>query len=303
MQRRDFLATMGLVGARLLTDSSTTYAQTGIVRQFHLKYAPHFGMFKSLAGPDLLDQLRYASEQGFTAWEDNGMPGRPVKLQEQIGQTMADLGMTMGVFVANKVSWGKPDLVSGNQENRERFLSSIRSAIEIAKRVNAKWITVVPGHVDNKLQKDYQTANVIEILREAAAILEPHNLVMVLEPLNWWANHAGQFLVTTPQAYMICKAVNSPSCKILFDIYHQQVSEGNLIPTIDKAWDQIAYFQVGDNPGRKEPGTGEINYRNVFRHIYEKGFKGVVGMEHGNSQNGAAGEQAVIEAYIAADDF
>ena len=126
---------------------------------------------------------------------------------------------------------------------------------------------------------------------------------MVLEPLNWWANHAGQFLQHTPQAYLICKAVNSPSCKILFDIYHQQISEGNLIPNIDKAWDEIAYFQIGDNPGRKEPGTGEINYRNVFRHIYEKGFEGVCGMEHGNSQEGAAGEQAVIDAYVAADDF
>ncbi|QEG34088.1 hydroxypyruvate isomerase family protein [Bythopirellula goksoeyrii] len=304
MLRREFLATTGVFGASLATGTATTFAQTFSAKhQFQLKYAPHFGMFKALGGDDPIDQLKFAADQGFTAWEDNGMPGRPVEMQEKIGQTMADLGMTMGVFVANNVSWGKPDLASGKQESRDNFLKSIRDSVDIAKRVNAKWMTVVPGHVDNKLQMDYQTANVIESLRQASAILEPHKLVMVLEPLNWWANHAGQFLVTTPQAYLICKAVNSPSCKILFDIYHQQISEGNLIPNIDKAWDEIAYFQVGDNPGRKEPGTGEINYRNVFRHIHDKGFTGVVGMEHGNSKDGAKGEQAVIDSYVKADDF
>ena len=109
---------------------------------------------------------------------------------------------------------------------------------------------------------------------------------MVLEPLNPWRDHPGLFLTKVPQAYMICQAVGSPSCKILFDIYHQQITEGNLIPNIDRAWDEIAYFQMGDNPGRKEPTTGEINYKNVFQHIHGKGYTGVMGMEHGNSKPG-----------------
>ena len=125
---------------------------------------------------------------------------------------------------------------------------------------------------------------------------------MVLEPLNPW-NHPGLFLTKIPQAYQICRAVGSPSCKILDDLYHQQITEGNLIPNIDRAWDQIAYFQVGDNPGRNEPTTGEINYRNVFRHIHGKDFDGLVGMEHGNAQAGKAGEQAVIDAYMTCDNF
>jgi hydroxypyruvate isomerase len=136
-----------------------------------------------------------------------------------------------------------------------------------------------------------------------AEVCEPAGLVMVLEPLNWWANHPGLFLTKIPQAYLICKAVDSPSCKILDDLYHQQISEGNLIPNMDKAWDEIPYFQIGDNPGRKEPGTGEINYRNVFKHIHDKGFTGILGMEHGNSIPGEAGEWAVIKAYQEADDF
>jgi hydroxypyruvate isomerase len=142
----------------------------------------------------------------------------------------------------------------------------------------------------------------VESLKQASALLEPHGLIMVLEPLNF-RDHPGLFLTESPQAYEICKAVDSPSCKILFDIYHQQIQEGNLIPNIDASWDEIAYFQVGDNPGRKEPTTGEINYRNVFKHIYDKGFKGIVGMEHGNSRPGVDGEQAVIDAYLKSDSF
>jgi hydroxypyruvate isomerase len=100
---------------------------------------------------------------------------------------------------------------------------------------------------------------------------------------------------------MICEAVNSPSCAILDDLYHQQITEGNLIPNIDAAWERIEYFQVGDNPGRNEPGTGEINYRNIFRHLRNKGYEGLIGMEHGNSLPDRQGEQAVIDSYARCD--
>ena len=194
-------------------------------------------------------------------------------------------------------------MARGKASDRKAFLEEIQASVAVAKRVNAKWMTVVPGTVDLKLVEDYQTANVIESLKQASAILEPHGIVMVLEPLNWYRNHAGLFLKESPQAFQICRAVNSPSCKILFDIYHQQIQEGNLIPNIEKCWDEIAYFQIGDNPGRKEPTTGEINYKNVFKYIHSRGFKGVMGMEHGNSRPDKAGEIAVIEAYKQVDDF
>ncbi len=125
---------------------------------------------------------------------------------------------------------------------------------------------------------------------------------MVLEPLNF-RNHPGLFLTEVPQAYALCRAVDSPSCKILFDIYHQQITEGNIIPNIDDAWDEIGYFQIGDNPGRNEPTSGEINYKNIFKHIYEKGFDGIMGMEHGNAHPGKEGEEKLIMAYKEVDDF
>ena len=125
---------------------------------------------------------------------------------------------------------------------------------------------------------------------------------MVLEPLNF-RNHPGMFLAESPHAYLVCKAVNSPSCKILFDIYHQQITEGNLIPNIEQCWDEIGYFQIGDNPGRKEPTSGEINYKNIFKYIHERKFEGILGMEHGNAQAGKEGEMALIKAYQSVDQF
>lgn len=270
--------------------------------RFKLSYAPHFGMFRNVAGKDLVDQLKFAADQGFTAWEDNSMKRRDVKEQERLAKAMDKLGIQMGVFVAEG-EFNKPTFAGKDKQAKEKVLKNITESIEVAKRVNAKWVTVVPGAFDKGVEWDYQTANAIDLLKRCAEKLEPHNIVMVLEPLNWWANHPGLFLHKIPQAYLICKAVASPSCKILFDLYHQQITEGNLIPNINQAWSEIAYFQCADNPGRKEPGTGEINYRRVFQHLHKKKFKGVMGMEHGNSQSGSAGDQAIIDAYLAADDF
>jgi hydroxypyruvate isomerase len=308
MQRRDFLKVGGatLVGTAgfSVPMSAAGAAAAQPKRSFKLKYAPHFGMFQNSAGASLTDQLRFAADQGFTAWEDNGMKGRSVQEQEKIARTMEQLDMTMGVFVAAGAgAFEKVTFAGDDKAVWDSVLKEIRESVDVAKRVRAKWMTVVPGHYHKGLEWDYQTANCVELLKRCAEIFEPHELVMVLEPLNWWTDHPGLFLHKIPQAYQICRAVGSPACKILFDIYHQQITEGNLIPNMDRAWDEIAYFQAGDNPGRNEPGTGEINYRNVFRHIHSKGFNGVIGMEHGNSRAGKEGEQAVIDAYVAADSF
>lgn len=310
MQRRKFIE-QSLLASAAITASPTsvfseelparTFGQTSPA-PFRLRYAPHDGMFQHSAGANILDQLRFMADQGFTAFEDNGMGGRDVALQEQMGTLMAKLGIAMGVFVAHKIYWSEPNLASGKADKREEFLADIRKSVEIAKRCGATWMTVVPGHLDLRLTKDYQTAHVVESLKRAAEILEPHGLVMVLEPLNF-RDHPGLFLIDVPQAYLICKAVDSPSCKILYDIYHAQIQVGNLIPNIDLAWSETAYFQVGDNPGRKEPTTGEINYKNVFRHVHAKGFQGIVGMEHGNFSPGKEGEMALIEAYKEVDGF
>ncbi|PHN05814.1 hydroxypyruvate isomerase family protein [Flavilitoribacter nigricans] len=305
MKRRTFLQNGVTTTAALATgavglNAKSTTGLTAKAKPFKMKFAPHLGMFKHHAGDDPIDQLVFMAEQGFSAFEDNGMKGRDVELQKKMGETMAKHGIDMGVFVAHDIYWSKPNLASGKEDLREEFLTQIKESVEVAKRCNAKWMTVVPGYQDLRQNMHYQTLHVAESLKRACEILEPHGLVMVLEPLNFY-NHPGLFLSESPQAFELCKLVGSPSCKILFDIYHQQIQEGNLLPNIEKTWDEIGYFQIGDNPGRKEPTTGEINYKNIFKYINEQEFPGILGMEHGNSQSGKEGEAAVLQAYREVD--
>lgn len=310
MKRRQFIQKGALTGS-LLSLGSTALATEALanvkmggasLNTFNLKYAPHDGMFKVHAGDSILAQLEFMADMGFSAFEDNEMRNRPLEERREIAKVMEKRGLAMGVFVAHKIYWKEPNLASGKSNWRAEFLDYIKSSVEVAKQVNAKWMTVVPGHVDLRLKHDYQMANVVETLKYAADILEPHNLTMVLEPLNF-RNHPGLFLTESPQAYQICRAIDSPSCKILFDIYHQQIQEGNLIPNIEACWEEIAYFQIGDNPGRNEPTSGEINYKNIFKFIHSRGYEGILGMEHGNSIEGREGEQRVIDAYKEVDNF
>ena len=303
MKRRNFIQNSTLTAASLMAVNplfSNNNSNPNHV--YNLNYAPHFGMFKNHAGSDIFNQLEFIKDQGFTAFEDNGMKNRDAKTQEKIGNFLSNYNIKMGVFVAHKIYWNEPNLASGDLNKRSEFLNDISNSIEVAKRVNAKWMTVVPGHLDLRKDMNYQTQNVIETLKQASRLLEKHDLTMVLEPLNF-RDHPGLFLTESPQAFQICKAVNSKSCKILFDIYHQQIQEGNLIPNIEASWNEIAYFQIGDNPGRNEPTTGEINYKNIFKYIYDKGFNGVLGMEHGNSLKGLEGELKLINSYKKVDNF
>lgn len=265
---------------------------------FKMDFAPHFGMFKNSAPGGLADELKFMADQGFRSLEDNGMLGRSIDDQNLIAKTMEQLNMRMGVFVVDGGDNWKTSLTTGKQEFLDNFLNTCKKSVEVAKRVNAKWMTVVPGFYERRMPIGIQTANVIEALKRGAEIFEPHGLTMVLEPLS---DTPELFLRNADQTYMICKAVGSPACKILYDIYHMQRNEGNLIATMQNTWDEIAYIQIGDNPGRKEPGTGEIHYGNVFKFIHEKGFDGILGMEHGNAIPGKEGELALIDAYRKVD--
>jgi hydroxypyruvate isomerase len=306
MQRKHFIKNTLLAGGGLLAGEVSRAAVQGkndlpaSGQPFKLNYAIHDGMFKNSAGNDFIDQIKFAYDIGFRSIEDNGMAGRPVEQQKAIGDALAKLGMSMGVFVLDKGGNDANSIATGKPENLEIFLKGCRQAVEISKRCNGKLTTMVPGDFERDLPIGIQTGNVIDALRRGAEILEPHGIVMVLEPLS---DSPNLFLRNSDQTYAICKGVNSPSCKILFDMFHMQRNEGNIIHNMDLTYGEIAYFQIGNNPGRNEPGTGEMDYRNIFKHIYHKGYKGILGMEHGKSKTGKEGELALIKAYRESDDF
>jgi hydroxypyruvate isomerase len=306
MKRRDILtgalgaAAVSLTGVGSLRAAAQA-APAPKKGRFKLRYAPSFGQFKNLAGSDLAAQVKFAADEGFSAMFDNGIMGRPPAEQDIITRELAKHDMILGPFVLY-ADFGKKSFVTQDKEVRAMLLKTMKDGVETSKRINTRWALVVPGRYDESLAWEYQTANVIENLRACMEVCEPARMILVLEPLNP-RDHPGLFLTRIPQAFAICQAVASPSCKILNDIYHQQITEGNLIPNIDMAWGELAAFHVGDNPGRKEPTTGEINYKNIFKHIFQKGYQGAVCMEHGQSLPGKEGERAVIEAYRACDAF
>jgi hydroxypyruvate isomerase len=305
LTRRRFIGTAAAAAAALsvspIKASSRNSGRQEAAPSFKLKYAPSFGMFQAHAGKDPIDQIKFMADQGFRAMFDNGLMQKDPVLQEAIAKELNLLGMDLGPFVAY-ADFKVKSFVTQDKEIKAMLADTMRKAVETAKRTDAKYTLVVPGRYDESLEWGYQTANVVDNLKFCAGICEPSGLVIVIEPLNPW-NHPGLFLTKIPQAFQICKAVASPSCKIVDDIYHQQITEGNLIPNIDRAWDEIASFHVGDSPGRNEPTTGEINYKNIFKHLRGKGYDGTICMEHGKSIKGIEGEKAVIEAYRACDSF
>jgi hydroxypyruvate isomerase len=259
-------------------------------------------MFREHAGTDIIDNIKFCHDMGFRAMFDNGLMSRTPEDQVKYLNELDRLGMDFGPFVLY-ADFSVTSFVLNKAETREMLIKKMMEGVEVAKRTGAKQALVVPGRYDEKLDRDFQTANVIDNLRYCCDIVEPAGLTIVLEPLNTIRDHPGLFLTGVPQAYSICRAVNRPSCKIVEDIYHQQITEGNLIPNMEAAWSEISALHCGDNPGRMEPGTGEINYKNVFRFIYQKGYQGVICMEHGIRNRTKEGEARVIEAYRECDSF
>ena len=306
LSRRTLLATGA--AAPFLPGLGAAQGRTGGTNaaRFSLGYAPHEGSFASRGGR--IEQIAYAADQGFTAWEDNEAATRSVAEQDEMARALAQRGMTMGVFVASMPKWAQSrPLLGGNDDaEREAFLADVRRAIDVAKRLNATRMTVVTGFLDPKIPVDIQTARVIDVMRRAGDIVAPHGvaqggLAMVMEPLNTRTNHPGVYMQTIAQGYAVARGVNSPAVKILADLYHEQIQSGNLIPTLTTCWSEIGYLQFGDNPGRNEPLTGEVNYAAIVRWLRAHRYAGVIGMEHGNSVKGRAGEDRLIAAYRTID--
>ena len=304
MNRHTFIKNSLLAGAALVSGITNPVTASVLnpkkAKPFNMKFSPEFGIFKELVGKDIIDQIKWGNDQGFRAWENTWLTRRPVEEQERISKTIQQLGMEFGQFVGT-MNFKEPTFAGRDQSIRDNVLKEIRASVEIAKRMNTKYIHNVLGMADPKLPWDFQMANAIELLKRAAAIYEPHGIIMVMETMNHKINHPGMFLHSIPQAYAMAKGVGSPSMKILFDFYHVQIQEGNIIPTLDYAWDEIGYMQIGDTPGRNEPTSGEVNFVNVLQHVYDKGYRGFMGMEHGISKPGKEGELAALAAYRSVD--
>jgi len=184
-------------------------------------------------------------------------------------------------LVANK-GVSAPGCGLVNPREREEFLKQTQLAIDAARAVGTQQLVTLTGNEMRGVPRSEQMANAVTALRAAAPMLEKSGVTAIVEVLNTYVDHAGYFLYNVRDGARLIDRVGSPSVKLLFDIYHVQIMEGNLIENIRNNIDRIGHFHVGDVPGRHQPGTGEINYRNVFKAIYDQGdrFQGSVALEY-----------------------
>lgn len=239
-------------------------------------------MFPNLTLAEQMEKVALAGYQGFEFgnWRAAAAP--------QITRLKNKLGLECACLVGNR-SVNPKGMGLCDPAERTGFLNEIKASIDAAKRFESTRLIVLTGNKVPGMPREQQQASIVEGLKRAAELASPSGITLIVEilntltsvePLNPVENHANYYLNSTRDAFEIVRAVGNPHLKILFDIYHVQIMEGNLIETIRNNIASIGHFHVGDVPGRHEPGTGEINYQNVFRAIRATGFREFVAMEY-----------------------
>lgn len=280
MDRRSFLkAGVGAAAATTLALRSATAADAEVKKigaDLRTKIAVSPNWFPGTH----VEQIEQIAAYGFPAfemlrcgsWEDKA----EVRARcEELGIEVGAVGGGMGTIT----EWGPND-----PAHHDRFVEAVKEGIANAKAIGSKLVLTLSGRARDGVSKEEQMDALVAAGKRVAPMLEDAGIVLVWETLNVLVNHPGYFLVYSADGSELVKRTDHPNVKFLFDIYHQQISEGNLINNIKKYHQEIGHFHFADNPGRHEPGTGEINYKNVFKAIYETGYRGIVASEFGKTK-------------------
>lgn len=287
LDRRTFVGAAATAGALGL---SAIQADTGLAadedlskigKTPHTKFAVNIEMWWNKL--PFVDRIKKTAELGFPAVEFWPFEGKDV-------DGIAKLTQSLGIEVAQFTAWGfSPHL--NDKKNEADFLKTIEKACAVAHTWKCRKMTVVAGDVTPGLTKEQMHEQVIAALKKAAPIVEKEKVMIILEPMNERVDHPGHCLYGSVDALKICRAVNSPMVKINWDLYHMQITEGDLCGRLKEGFDQVGYLQVADHPGRHEPGTGEIHYNRVLRAAYELGYKDLVGLECNPTEEIAAAKR------------
>ena len=255
----------------------------------------HDGLFIHHAGTDPLSQVAFIAERGFAGIEDNFLQRRPTQVQAQIGDALAQRGLSMGCFLAT-MTHDRPTFGLEPSQSAELLNSELEAAIESAKRVNGRCLTTILGRCVEGTPKSLQLHFAIENLKRCADLAERSGVVLLIEPIAR-ARWPDILVSRIDEAVDLCRKVDSPAVKILFDVYQCQLESANLVEMLELAWRHVGAIQVADCPGRCEPGTGEINFEDILTRIRMKTWNGLVELEHAASLPGIAGEIAVLDAW------
>jgi hydroxypyruvate isomerase len=292
LDRRVFLGSAaGLAGAAALTLAADAQASDagGLGRTPHTKFAVNLEMWWTRL--PFLDRIKAAADLGYPAYEFWPWQGKDI---DAIAQLSSDLGIAVAQFTA----WGfTPGM--NETKNHEAFLKAVEEGCQVAQKLSCEKMTVVGGNDVPGMTAQEMHANIITALKQAAPIAESHQVMLILEPMNIRVDHKGHCLYGSPDAVRICREVDSPMVKINWDLYHMQISEGDLCGRLRDGFDQVGYLQLADHPGRNEPGTGEIHYNRVLREAHDLGYRGYVGLEC----RPLTTELAAAEGVARADDW
>ena len=289
LNRRTLLSASTATAALLAQASQAEAARKNAGKRLStfMTYAVNVEMFWK--DKPFLDRLKAVADHGLSHFEFWGHDGKDIAAMAAL---CAAQKLTPVQFVAG---WG-----CNGPDERAKFLKTLPTAVSRAKELGVKMMTVVAGMDRKGVPREKQTAEVVTSLKAAAEIVAKDDITLILEPLNPLVDHPGSFVFRSDHAAEIITAVNSPNVKILFDVYHQQISEGNLSGNITKYKDLIGYFQIADHPGRNEPETGEINFGHVLNVIAGIGYTGAIGLEFVPKGDGKRAIEAVLRADNAA---
>jgi len=270
--RREFMgaSAASLGAASLVFGADKDAPQLSSIGQTpHTKFAVNLEMWWTKL--PFLDRVRKAAEYGFPAFEmwpyENKDVDALIKLKDELGLELAQF-----------TAWGfSPGM--NNPKNEDAVIEKIKESCKVAHKLNCKKMTVVAGNIQKGMTQEQMLAQVTKTLKRAAPILEKNKVMAILEPMNGRVDHPGHCLYGSPDAVKICREVGSEYVKINWDLYHMQITEGDLCGRMKEGFDQIGYLQLADHPGRNEPGTGEIHYNRVLKQALDLGYKGYVGLE------------------------
>ncbi len=298
MNRRSFTK---LSGTSLLTvlGSPVSAQDSTSTPPFKAKFAPSPNQLFAGKGKKLsyLDQVKLAYDLGFRAWEDNRLNGQENEVIEKISEFMRDKKMEMGVSVIT--SSARAALNKLTEDETEQVKKELQRGIEVAKITGQTNVTMVPGIRDEAMTREEQIRASVEAMTMCCDIVEEHGLILVQEPLSHPIKGKPVMVESFEDGHLLCQLVNRKSCKLLADFFHEgEIGNGSqLIENAKKVWDQVSYVQYGDSPGRKEPGTGSLDYPAITRFLRAQGYTGIIGMEHRQSKEGQEGLDALLAAY------
>jgi hydroxypyruvate isomerase len=263
-----------------------------------LRYAPHLGyrppfqpLFSASVGSDdPVEQVKFAAAYGFAGVLYAAACGRPPAEQQRVGDALATHGLEAGCILyttfdnLRNSSWA-----TDSDDAREWIAAELARAVATAQRVGARRLAVLGG-ADSNMPIESQHAAFVENLRYAADIASRSGVTLCLETLSR-KSIPGMLLQHMPDALAVARGVNHPAVRLIFDTSHVQIMDGDLLFHLEQAWDCIDIVQLADNPGRLEPGTGEINFESVLRFLMQRNYRGLVELEYGWQVPGAESER------------